>query len=74
MEKNAKFSLIIRIKYFFTQKEFYMRQRRLELIKDYDCTISYHLRKANVVADVLSWKSLEAVVAVLNPQIFHMRF
>ena len=31
------------LKYFFTQKELNMRQRRwLELIKDYDCTIEYH--------------------------------
>ena len=35
-----------------------MRQRRwLELIKDYDLSIQYHLRKANVVADALSRKS-----------------
>ena len=32
-----------------------MRQRRwLELVKDYDCDIKYHLGKANVVADALS--------------------
>ena len=35
-----------------------MRQRRwLELIKDYELIIEYHLGKANVVADALSWKS-----------------
>ncbi|CAL2258532.1 unnamed protein product [Prunus armeniaca] len=35
-----------------------MRQRRcLELIKDYDCTIEYHLGRANMVADALSRKS-----------------
>ena len=35
-----------------------MRQRRwLELIKDYDCTIKYHLGMANVVVDALSRKS-----------------
>ena len=35
-----------------------MRQRRwLELIKDYDLKIHYHLEKANVVADALSRKS-----------------
>ena len=35
-----------------------MRQRRwLELIKDYDCTIEYHPRKVNIVADALSRKS-----------------
>ena len=43
------------LQYIFTQKELNLRQRRwLELIKDYDCTIEYHLRKANVVADALS--------------------
>ena len=35
-----------------------MRQRRwLELLKDYDCSISYHPGKANVVADALSRKA-----------------
>ncbi|CAL9028773.1 unnamed protein product [Prunus brigantina] len=40
-----------------------MRQRRwLELIKDYDCMIEYHLgRRANVVADALSKKSCESL-------------
>jgi hypothetical protein len=34
-----------------------MRQRRwLELIKDYDIEVYYHLGKANVVADALSRK------------------
>jgi len=34
-----------------------MRQRRLvELIKDYDCIIDYHLGKVNVVADDLTCK------------------
>jgi hypothetical protein len=42
------------LKYIFTQKELNMRQHRwLELIKDYDLTIQYHLGKANVVADAL---------------------
>ncbi|KAL5549869.1 hypothetical protein UlMin_000045 [Ulmus minor] len=43
------------LKYFFTQKELNMRQRRwLELVKDYDCEILYHPGKANKVADALS--------------------
>ena len=34
-----------------------MRQRRwLKLVKDFDCTINYHPRKVNVVADTLSRK------------------
>ncbi|GJX24095.1 putative reverse transcriptase domain-containing protein [Tanacetum coccineum] len=39
------------------KKELNMRQRRwLELLRDYDCEIRYHQRKANVVADALSRK------------------
>jgi hypothetical protein len=45
------------LKYFFTLKKLNMRQRMwLELIKDYDCEINYHLGKANVVADALRRK------------------
>lgn len=50
------------LKYFFTQKELNMKQRRwLELVMDYDCSINYHLGKANVVADALSRKSMSAL-------------
>ncbi|XP_062086172.1 uncharacterized protein LOC133792283 [Humulus lupulus] len=39
-----------------------MRQRRwLELVKDYDCEILYHLGKANVMADALSRRSYGSV-------------
>ena len=41
------------------QKDLNLRQRRwLELIKDYELVIDYYPRKANVVADTLSRKSL----------------
>jgi hypothetical protein len=43
------------LRYFFTQSELNMRQRRwLELIKDYDLNIQYHPGKPNVVANALS--------------------
>jgi hypothetical protein len=45
------------LKYLFTQLDLNMRQRRwLELIKDYELEVQYHLGKANVVADALSRK------------------
>ena len=43
------------LQYVFTQKNFNLKQRRLlELLKDYDISILYHLGKANVVVDALS--------------------
>jgi hypothetical protein len=46
------------LKYIFTQPELNMRQRRwLELIKDYELEVHYHLGKANIVADALSRKA-----------------
>jgi hypothetical protein len=46
------------LKYFFTQPDLNMRQRRwLELIKDYDLEIHYHPGKASMVADALSRKA-----------------
>ena len=51
------------LKYLLTQKELNLRQRRwLELFKDYDCIVDYHLRKANVVADALSRKAMTALL------------
>ena len=39
-----------------------MRQRRwIELLKDYDCQILYHPKKANTVIDALSRKSMESL-------------
>ena len=36
----------------------------MELIKDFDCVIDYHLGKANVVADALSRKSIQTLRAL----------
>ena len=33
----------------------------MALLKDYDCTIEYHPRKANVVADALSRKASSSI-------------
>ena len=53
------------LKYLPSQRELNLRQRRwMELIKDYDCVIDYHLRKANVVADALSRKSVQTLRAL----------
>jgi hypothetical protein len=60
------------LKYFFTQKELNMGQRRwLELIKDYDCEINYHPGKANVIVDMLSKKSTVklAALGISQPQL-----
>ena len=47
------------LKYIFDQKDLNMRQRRwIELLKDYDFELQYHLGKANVVADTLSMKTV----------------
>ena len=47
------------LQYVFTQKELNLRQWRwLELLKNYDMNVHYHLGKANVVADALSMMSM----------------
>ncbi|KAG8481801.1 hypothetical protein CXB51_026415 [Gossypium anomalum] len=53
------------LKYFMTQRDLKLRQRRwLELLKDYELVIDYHPGKANVVAEALSRKSLFALRAM----------
>ena len=50
------------LKYLPSQRELNLRQRRwMEFIKDYDCVIDYHPRKANVVADALSRKTMQTL-------------
>jgi hypothetical protein len=45
------------LKYIFTQTDLNLRQHRwLELIKDYDIKINYHLGKANIIVDALCRK------------------
>ena len=53
------------LKYLPSQRELNLRQRRwMELIKDYDCVIDYHLGKANVVAYALSRKLVQTLRAL----------
>ncbi|KAA3466727.1 integrase [Gossypium australe] len=48
-----------------SQKDLNLRQRWwLELLKDYDMVIDYHIRKANVVADALSKKLVFSLRAI----------
>ena len=44
-----------------------MRQRRwMEFLEDYDFTLHFHPRKANVVADALSRKSWGALASIAS--------
>ncbi|KAL0534148.1 hypothetical protein IC582_028432 [Cucumis melo] len=60
------------LKYFFTQKELNMRQRRwFELVKDYDCEILYHPGNTNVVADALSRKVSHSAALITRQAPLH---
>ena len=53
--------------YVFTQKDLNLRQKRwLELLKDCDMNVLYHLGKANVVVDDLSCTYMVSVARVEN--------
>ena len=48
------------LKYIFTQKDMNSRQRKwMDTLEDYDFSLHYHPRKANVVENALSRKSYE---------------
>ncbi|KAL0394591.1 UNVERIFIED_CONTAM: hypothetical protein Slati_4425300 [Sesamum latifolium] len=54
------------LKYIPTQMELNLRQRRwIELLKDYDCTIDYHIGKANIVTDNLSRKTVDQLASMI---------
>ena len=56
-EKFEVYSNHKSLKYLFTQRDLNMRQQCwVEYREDYDFTLQYHLRKANMVADALSHK------------------
>ena len=55
------------LQYIQQQKDLNLRQRRwIELLKDYDCQILYHSRKANVVADALSRKLIKSLSHIVE--------
>ena len=65
------------LQYLFTPKELNMGHRKwVQLIKDYECTIEYHLGKGNVVADALSRKptgSISHLKAMYLPRLVELR-
>ena len=55
------------LQYIQQQKDLNMRQRRwIELLKDYDCQILYHPKKANAAVDALSKKLLESLSHIVE--------
>ena len=60
------------LKYIFTQRDLNMGQRRwMEYLEDYDFTLHYHPRKANVVADAISRKLWGVLTSVASRE-WHM--
>ena len=50
------------LQYVFTQKKLNLRQRRwLELLKDYDMSVLYHIGNSNLVEDALSRMTIGSV-------------
>ena len=66
-EKFEVFSDHKSLKYIFTQRDLNMRQRKwMEYMKDYDFTLHYHPRKANVVDDALNRKARGVLASVAS--------
>ena len=66
-EQFEVFSDYKSLKYIFTQWDLNMRQSKwMEYLEDYEFTLHYHPSKANVVGDVLSWKSWGALVGIAS--------
>ncbi|KAM2008644.1 hypothetical protein ACFX16_003516 [Malus domestica] len=64
-EKCRIFTNYKSFKYVFTKNELNLRQRRwMELISDSDCSIEYHPRHANAVANALSRKHHEQLASL----------
>jgi hypothetical protein len=60
-------------KYIFIQAYLNMRQQRwLELIKDYDLKVYYHLRKANIVVDALICMAHYHCLSSHSPKLYVM--
>ena len=58
------------LRHIMDQPNLNMRQHRwLDVVKDYDCEIVYHLGKVNVVAESLSHKSVGPSTPVISMRI-----
>ncbi|XP_069147072.1 uncharacterized protein [Solanum lycopersicum] len=69
MQENNVIAYASSLQYVFTQRDLNLRQRRwMELLKDYNVSILYHLGKANVVADALRRKA-ESIGSLAHIQV-----
>lgn len=45
----------------------------MELLKDYDCMITYHLGKANIVEDALSRRTCSVATIIMEEEMLYVR-